>query len=142
MVGTWQDSEEHFSKEEEVKEEEEEDKGGVRPRPSNVTLLSRAINQISTNKKDEKCQQIVYYQAGIGTSLSYLQRAKAGAFGLGHGENVREAYGFICHNWQEGDEYLRIMILKLTDVGFTSLDFLGVRILLVRLADSSPRLEF
>ena len=83
MIGTWQDSEEHYSKEEEEKEEEEEDKGGVRPRPSNVTLLSRAINQISTIKKDEKCQQIVYYQAGIGTSLSYLQRTKAGAFGLG-----------------------------------------------------------
>jgi uncharacterized protein (DUF2235 family) len=108
MVGTWQDSEEdHYEKKE------------GKPRPSNVALFSRAINPISKIKKDDgtsvQVEQIVYYQAGIGTSLSHLQRVKAGALGLGLAENVREAYGFICHNWQVGDEYLLMTIFPLTD---------------------------
>jgi uncharacterized protein (DUF2235 family) len=68
--------------------------------PSNVTLISRAIKKRAADNTD----QIVYYQQGIGTSLGILTRVRSGAFGLGLKENVREAYGFIVHNYQPGDE--------------------------------------
>lgn len=73
--------------------------------PTNVTLLARAIKEVTTDKnKIPGIEQIVLYQPGIGTSLSQLTRIYAGAFGKGLMENVREAYGFICANWKEGDE--------------------------------------
>lgn len=83
-LGTWQDDEQPTMKS-----------------PSNVTLISRAINAITT---DGTTEQIVFYQQGIGTSLDYLTRVRTGAFGLGLLENIREAYGFVVHNWQPGDE--------------------------------------
>jgi uncharacterized protein (DUF2235 family) len=58
-------------------------------------LLARAI------KKSE--DQIVYYQAGVGSSLGLWERLR-GAFGVGLMEHVREAYGFLAHNWIPGDE--------------------------------------
>ena len=73
--------------------------------PSNVTLISRAILQItpSTSKKPG-VEQIVYYQAGVGTSYGTLERVQAGAVGMGLMEHVREVYGFIVHNYSDGDE--------------------------------------
>jgi len=52
--------------------------------PSNVTLISRAILQITplTSKKPG-VEQIVYYQAGVGTSYGTLERVQAGAVGMG-----------------------------------------------------------
>lgn len=71
--------------------------------PTNITLISRAILQ-QTKVKDPGTEQIVLYQPGVGTSLSAMTRVWTGAFGEGLMENVREAYGFIVHNWTEGDE--------------------------------------
>jgi uncharacterized protein (DUF2235 family) len=48
--------------------------------------------------------QIVYYQAGVGTKFGRITRLMGDATGAGLKQNVREAYGFICHNWTEGDE--------------------------------------
>jgi uncharacterized protein (DUF2235 family) len=86
-AGTWQDSEE-----------------STMVSPSNVTLLSRAILPISKQPTNPNVEQIVYYQAGVGTSYGQLQRVAAGAVGAGLMEHVREAYGFIVHNWRPGDE--------------------------------------
>jgi uncharacterized protein (DUF2235 family) len=72
--------------------------------PTNVTLLSRAILSISKQPTNPGIEQIVYYQAGVGTSYGQLQRVAAGALGAGLMEHVREAYGFIVHNWKPGDE--------------------------------------
>jgi uncharacterized protein (DUF2235 family) len=72
--------------------------------PTNVTLISRAILQVSTGPTLPGIEQIVFYQPGVGTSYGHLQRVAAGAVGAGLMENVREAYGFIVHNWQPGDE--------------------------------------
>jgi uncharacterized protein (DUF2235 family) len=83
IVGTWQDSDD-----------------GTMLSPTNITLLSRAILQ--TTKAG--IEQIVFYQPGIGTSLDAWTRFRTGAFGNGLMDNVREAYGFIVHNWEEGDE--------------------------------------
>jgi uncharacterized protein (DUF2235 family) len=75
--------------------------------PSNISLLSRAVVQVTTGTIpgiQPGTEQIVYYQQGVGTSSSLLERLRGGAFGDGLMENVREAYGFIVHNWTEGDE--------------------------------------
>jgi uncharacterized protein (DUF2235 family) len=68
--------------------------------PTNITLLSRAILQ----KTRTGTEQIVLYQPGIGTSLDALTRIWTGTFGEGLMSNVREVYGFIVNNWEEGDE--------------------------------------
>lgn len=86
IEGTWQDA----------------DKGTMTT-PTNITLLSRAILQ-TTKVKNPGTEQIVLYQPGVGTSLDAFTRLKSGAFGEGLMDNVREAYGFIVHNWEEGDE--------------------------------------
>ena len=85
-AGTWQDSDD-----------------GTMITPTNITLLSRAILQ-KTKVKNPGTEQIVFYQPGVGTSLDALARLKGGAFGDGLIDDVREAYGFIVHNWEEGDE--------------------------------------
>jgi len=71
--------------------------------PTNVVLLARAILQ-QTKEKNPGTEQIVLYQPGVGTSLSTFTRIFGGAFGIGLMENIREAYGFLCANWTEGDE--------------------------------------
>jgi Uncharacterized alpha/beta hydrolase domain (DUF2235) len=76
--------------------------------PSNVCLLSRAVQPIAQKTEIDsdylKVDQIVYYQAGVGTQFGRLTRLWGDATGAGLKQNVREAYGFICHNWHEGDE--------------------------------------
>ena len=69
--------------------------------PSNAAFLSRAIKP---HTKHPEVQQVVYYQAGVGTSSSRIERFKGGVFGQGLRENVRDAYLYICLNWSEGDE--------------------------------------
>jgi Uncharacterized alpha/beta hydrolase domain (DUF2235) len=58
----------------------------------------------TTKTHNPGTEQIVFYQAGIGTSLGTYERLRTGAFGIGLMTNVREAYGWICHNWSPGDE--------------------------------------
>lgn len=48
--------------------------------------------------------QVVYYQAGVGTSGSFVSKALGGATGDGLLENIRAAYGFLAHNYSIGDE--------------------------------------
>ena len=68
--------------------------------PTNITLLSRTIKQ----RTDNGTEQIVVYQRGIGTNYGWMTRVAAGAFGEGLLEDIREAYGFIVHNWMPDDE--------------------------------------
>lgn len=48
----------------------------------------------------------MYYQAGVGSDadLSYYQSFKEGALGAKLVSNIREAYAFICNNYDYGDE--------------------------------------
>lgn len=72
--------------------------------PSNVTRLTRAIRSQSS----DGIQQIVYYQAGVGSTGDIVNRVTGGATGQGVAENVREAYGFITNNYIKGDEIFLI----------------------------------
>lgn len=43
-----------------------------------------------------------YYDPGVGTR--FLNRLRGGAFGKGISENISQAYDFLCHVWEPGDE--------------------------------------
>ena len=67
--------------------------------PSNVTRIARAIKNVD----DSQHQQIVYYQAGVGTSFSGWENLLGGGTGQGLAENIREAYSFLATNYMEHD---------------------------------------
>ena len=68
--------------------------------PSNVTRMCRSI--LPFDEADRK-QQIVYYQAGIGSEHTLKDKLLGGLTGFGISEHVREAYAFLCHNYVERD---------------------------------------
>nr|OQO18155.1 hypothetical protein B0A51_16960 [Rachicladosporium sp. CCFEE 5018] len=65
--------------------------------PTNVTRLARAIQ----DQDDGHHQQIVYYQAGVGTGLGVWDKLFGGGTGAGLSENVREAYSFLVSNYSD-----------------------------------------
>ncbi|EAW15372.1 T6SS phospholipase effector Tle1-like catalytic domain-containing protein [Aspergillus clavatus NRRL 1] len=90
---------------------------GLRNVASNVAKLSRSIAGW-TIENGQCIQQLVYYDAGVGTATSSVERdgnfiakgiAKAqkcweGGVGRGLEENVCEAYNFLVNNYLPGDE--------------------------------------
>ncbi|KAH9065959.1 hypothetical protein EDB87DRAFT_1679642 [Lactarius vividus] len=70
---------------------------------TNILRLSRALHHV-----DERfvppIPQIVFYQAGVGTEPNLIQSLLDGATGASLGDKVQEAYGFIAHNYEPGDE--------------------------------------
>lgn len=73
---------------------------GKKQQPSNISRIGWAIKETSR----DGIPQVVYYQAGVGTSGGPISRIIGGATGAGLKENVREAYTYIATNWREGDE--------------------------------------
>lgn len=67
--------------------------------PSNVFKVAKCIRPVS-----DDALQLVYYQTGVGSKGYKLRRLIDGASGLGLSENILDAYQFICHNYQPGDE--------------------------------------
>lgn len=70
------------------------------PIPSNVTRISHAIKSKSSNG----IPQVVYYQAGIGSTGTIVNRVVGGATAQGLSENIRGGYSFIANNYEVGDE--------------------------------------
>lgn len=68
-------------------------------RPSNVVKIARAVAAFGRDKKP----QIVFYDKGVGTGWG-LDRLTGGAFGQGLTNNIKDAYRFIIHNYDDGDE--------------------------------------
>ncbi|KAL9610827.1 MAG: hypothetical protein Q9167_004496 [Letrouitia subvulpina] len=70
---------------------------------SNVARIGRAA---LLEDEENSFEQVVYYQAGVGgeAGLSWTQKAGENLLGKGLVSNVREAYGFICNNYDYGDE--------------------------------------
>ena len=67
--------------------------------PTNVVKIVRAIKPIGS----DGVPQIVFYDQGVGTS-NWFDRFIGGVFGKGIEQNVLDAYRFIAHNYQIGDE--------------------------------------
>ena len=67
--------------------------------PTNVTKLVRSIKPQAL----DGMHQVVFYDQGIGTGDA-IDKYLGGAFGYGMEQNVLEAYRFLVHNYQLGDE--------------------------------------
>lgn len=72
--------------------------------PSNVTRIVRYLTKIGKDNDGKVWQQVVYYDAGIGTGVSDLEAKRQGGTGSGFVENVIEAYNFIVNNYNLGDQ--------------------------------------
>lgn len=66
--------------------------------PTNVVKLARGILPFANN-----CHQVVFYDQGVGTE-GFFDKYIGGAFGVGVAKNILDAYRFIVHNYQLGDE--------------------------------------
>jgi uncharacterized protein (DUF2235 family) len=87
--------------------------------PSNVTRIGRAIKAEDRNRHP----QIVYYQAGVGTGLTFVDQLLGGGTGKGISENIREAYSFLANNYTEGDS---IFLLGFSRGAFTVRSIAGL----------------
>ncbi|KAF3920937.1 hypothetical protein ABW20_dc0102613 [Dactylellina cionopaga] len=85
--GTWQDSNGELQD------------GKLKP-PTNVTRICRAIKALSSSN----VPQIVYYQAGPGSSNNPFDKIIGGALGEGVAQNMRECFSFLSNNYAPGDE--------------------------------------
>src|SRR5690349_4911975 len=72
--------------------------------PSNVTRIARAIKPLGLDSHGAPIAQVIFYQNGVGTGSSSLYvKYVGGATGDGLAANIREAYSFICQNYNRGD---------------------------------------
>ena len=78
-------------------EPEEKSDSGVTP--TNVLKLVRIVTPIDSSG----VHQIVFYDQGVGTG-GPVDRFLGGATGLGISQNILDAYRFLAHNYNEGDE--------------------------------------
>ena len=85
--------------------------------PSNVTRIARAIKPIGTDDKGNEVPQIVFYNNGVGTGSNFLEHYIGGATGNSITEHIKDAYSFICMNYNSGDE---IFILGFSRGAFTA----------------------
>ena len=93
-----------------------------------MTRISRAIRA----ETSDGIQQVVYYQAGVGTGISLKDRLLGGAIGAGLAENIREAYSFIANNWAPGDEIFLIGFSRGAYTARSVADLIGVMGLLTK----------
>lgn len=77
----------------------DESKEGV-PCPTNVVKLAGAVRSESKDKID----QLMYYDPGVGTSGSIVQRWFDGATGSGISRNILDAYRYLIANYEIGDQ--------------------------------------
>ena len=70
--------------------------------PQTLTNVIKTVRCIKPVGEDGK-HQIVFYDQGIGT-YNILDKIMGGVFGKGIEQNIIDAYRFIAHNYQAGDE--------------------------------------
>ncbi len=69
------------------------------PHVTNVGHMARAIKPRSA----DGTEQVVFYDWGVGTD-DKLDSLSGGAIGAGIDKNIKDAYRFLVHNYQPGDE--------------------------------------
>jgi uncharacterized protein (DUF2235 family) len=72
-----------------------------------VTRICRALEP----RSKDGIEQIVYYQAGVGSANNWYSFFLGGYLGEGISENIREAYGFLCNVSYSGLLEQRTLIL-------------------------------
>ena len=65
--------------------------------PTNVAKIKSAVEAV--NVRD----QLVFYDPGMGTANWFL-KFFGGMFGWGLYKSVKDCYGFLCQNWEPGNE--------------------------------------
>jgi len=70
---------------------------------TNVARLAWSIRPTDT-RDGKDVAQIVFYQSGVGTEGDLASKVAGAALGLGLSHNLRDAYTFICNNYNDGDE--------------------------------------
>jgi uncharacterized protein (DUF2235 family) len=95
---------------------------------TNVALTAAAVSNdgylFGKNGKPDtstKVPQIIHYDEGVGTNR--LEKISGGALGKGLYENVKEAYTFLCLNYQPDDE---IYIFGFSRGAYTARSFAGL----------------
>lgn len=86
---------------------------GTLASPSNVTRLCRALK----SRASGDIEQIVYYQGGLGSQANIYSFVVGGYLGDGIDAAIREAYGFLANNYEDGDE---IFLLGFSRGAFTA----------------------
>ncbi|EKD14109.1 uncharacterized protein L3040_007890 [Drepanopeziza brunnea f. sp. 'multigermtubi'] len=72
---------------------------------SNVARLSRVLANAGKDKNGKEWQQLVYYDAGIGTGdITDVEKKRQGGLGSGLIEKILEAYNFLANNFCAGDQ--------------------------------------
>ena len=89
------------------------------PIPSNITRISQAIKPRSS----DGVQQVVFYQAGIGSTGNLFDKVVGGATAQGLSENIRSAYTFVALNYSKGDE---IFLFGFSRGAFTARSIAGL----------------
>ena len=84
-----------------------------------MTRISRAIKPESL----DKVPQVVYYQGGVGSDGSIIDRILGGATAHGISDNIREGYEFIATNYARGDE---IYLVGFSRGAFTARSIAGM----------------
>lgn len=77
-------------------------RGGKTP-SSNVWRIFQAVDR-HLSSADDNVQQLTYYDDGVGTEKLRWLRIIGGAFGWGLSRNIRQAYAFLCLNYERGDD--------------------------------------
>lgn len=72
--------------------------------PSNITRIARYLSKVGRDDQGQDWQQLVFYDAGIGTGVGKLEADFQGGTGSGFVGNVIEAYNFIVLNYNPGDQ--------------------------------------
>ena len=68
--------------------------------PTNVVKTARAVLPTAP----DGTAQVVFYDAGVGTEGRRWSRLSGGVFGDGLAKNVEDAYRFLVHNYEDGDQ--------------------------------------
>ena len=76
-------------------------RGGKTP-SSNVWRIFQAVDRHS-NSSEGGPKQLTYYDDGVGTQRLRWLSLLGGAFGWGLSRDVRQAYAFLCLNFEPGD---------------------------------------
>lgn len=68
------------------------------PCPTNVVKIAQAVKSIAS----DGTPQLIFYEEGVGTQ--WYDKLPGGAFGWGIDANIKNAYRFLCLNYEAGDE--------------------------------------
>ena len=94
--GTWANSDNGFKRDSYLPWKT----GGKLAIPTNVTRLCRAL----LPRGADGVSQVVFYQTGLGSEDNWYSQYVGGYLGVGASEHIREAYAFVCNNYEDGDE--------------------------------------